>query len=275
MHRNNYSIFLFCPNWWPLCRLPAATFLIQHPPPFSLRVVWTRLHFGLYPFLLPGVLLSVLRPPHNASCGVMARHGVGRHECHLVSNVLQSERLVRVNQVVQWSLAKSAGGEAFLYHGQLQRDWWTKKTNLNSHLAPPKLTIQHLCQFNKISFWESESIWSAKSYLRFLVVWPASRQWRETMPTCFRTSYEFRVAVKVFINRQRSLLVPAMTCLNYNHHNTVELLICDAPPGVVSFITKAWAGRVIDIVWLTIRGYCSSWQELWCCWHIWPFTRIS
>lgn len=49
------------------------------------------------------------------------------------------------------------------------------------------------------------------AYYSFLVLWPESQQLRETMPMCFRTSYEFRVVVKVFINRQCTLLAQAMT----------------------------------------------------------------
>ena len=38
----------------------------------------------------------------------------------------------------------------------------------------------------------------------------------------------------------------AQTWSNYKHHNTVKLLICTTPQGVVSFISKAWGGRASD-----------------------------
>ena len=35
-----------------------------------------------------------------------------------------------------------------------------------------------------------------------------------------------------------------MTWSNYKHHNTVKFLIGVTPQGVISFISKAWGGRV-------------------------------
>lgn len=61
-----------------------------------------------------------------------------------------------------------------------------------------------------------------------------------------KTSYEFKVAVKVFINGECSLLSEVMTSWKYKYNNTVVLLIYTTPPGVASFITKACVGRVID-----------------------------
>lgn len=69
----------------------------HHPPSFSLRVVWTCLNFRLYPFLLPGILVGSLWPLHIASCGVIARHGVGHHICHLGPYVLRSKCLVNLS----------------------------------------------------------------------------------------------------------------------------------------------------------------------------------
>ncbi len=53
-----------------------------------------------------------------------------------------------------------------------------------------------------------------------------------------------------------------MTWWNYKHHNTVKLLICETPQGVVSFVTKACGERITDkyIAGLTIRRHCR--QEL-------------
>ncbi len=79
-------------------------FDIHHPPPTTplLEGHLDMLEFWTLPFS------PSWYPPkfsEAASCGVMARHGVGRHICHLVPYILQSECLVRVNQVVQWRLA--------------------------------------------------------------------------------------------------------------------------------------------------------------------------
>ena len=87
--------------------------------------------------------------------------------------------------------------------------------------------------------------------LQFLIMWPATEELRKTMPLAFKRNFGDKVAViidcfEIFIERPSSLIARAMTWSNYKHHNTVKFLIGITPQGVISFISKAWGGRVSD-----------------------------
>lgn len=48
------------------------------------------------------------------------------------------------------------------------------------------------------------------------------------------------------MERTSSPIARAMTWSNCKHHNSVKFLIGVTPQGVISFILKAWGGRVSD-----------------------------
>ena len=52
------------------------------------------------------------------------------------------------------------------------------------------------------------------------------------------------VCFEVFVNRPSTLMARAITWSNYKHHNTVKFLIGITPQRVISFLSKAWGGRV-------------------------------
>ncbi|XP_002731860.1 uncharacterized protein LOC100372863, partial [Saccoglossus kowalevskii] len=87
--------------------------------------------------------------------------------------------------------------------------------------------------------------------LKFLVRRPSREELIKTMPMIFRVNFGKKVAViidcfEVFIDRPSNLMARAQTWSSYKHHNTVKFLIGISPQGVISYISKAWGGRVSD-----------------------------
>ena len=86
--------------------------------------------------------------------------------------------------------------------------------------------------------------------LNFLIRWPTREEIRATLPECFRPKFKDAVVIidctEVFIERATNLLARSQTWSNYKSHNTTKVLIGITPQGTVSFVSKAWGGRVSD-----------------------------
>uniref|UniRef100_A0A8P4KAN6 DDE Tnp4 domain-containing protein n=1 Tax=Dicentrarchus labrax TaxID=13489 RepID=A0A8P4KAN6_DICLA len=88
------------------------------------------------------------------------------------------------------------------------------------------------------------------SRLHPLILWPEREDLRRSLPMCFRTFLKNCVSIidcfEVFIERPSDLKARAQTWSNYKQHNTIKFLISITPQGSISFMSKAWGGRVTD-----------------------------
>lgn len=86
--------------------------------------------------------------------------------------------------------------------------------------------------------------------LKPLIRWPSRGELYTTMPMEFRLTFPKCVCVidctEVFIVRPSDLKARAQTWSNYKQHNTIKILIAVSPQGTISYISKAWGGRVSD-----------------------------
>ena len=86
--------------------------------------------------------------------------------------------------------------------------------------------------------------------LKPLIHWPNRGELYTTMPMEFRRSFPKCVCIidckEVFVERPSDLKARAQTWSNYKQHNTIKILIAISPQGTISYVSKAWRGRVSD-----------------------------
>ena len=87
--------------------------------------------------------------------------------------------------------------------------------------------------------------------LKFLIKWPDHDASVQTLPNVFQQYFPKLTAIidctEIFIDRPKTYKARAQVYSNYKKHSTVKFLIACTPLGSISFISKAWGGRVSDI----------------------------
>ena len=87
--------------------------------------------------------------------------------------------------------------------------------------------------------------------LKSLLKWPDQEQLYRTMSLDFKREFGKCVVIidcfKIFMERPAALVTQAQTWSNCKQHNTCKFLIGITPQGTISFISKAWGGRVSDV----------------------------
>ena len=123
------------------------------------------------------------------------------------------------------------------------------KLRLNAQMQD--LAYRFIISFSTVSRIFSKWMNIMNRRLGHLILWPNRDALTRTMPICFQESFGKKVTViidcfEVFLERPSNLQSRACTWSNYKNHNTVKILLGISPQGVISFVSKAWGGRVSD-----------------------------
>ena len=97
--------------------------------------------------------------------------------------------------------------------------------------------------------------------LKFLIKWPDHDASMETLPHVFRQYFPRLTGIidctEVFIHRPKSLKARAQVYSNYKKHSTLKFLVACTPQGAISYLSKAWGGRISDVELVKQCGFIS------------------
>lgn len=98
--------------------------------------------------------------------------------------------------------------------------------------------------------------------LQPLIKWPDHDASLRTLPHVFRQYFPRLTGIidctEFFIDRPKNLEARAQVYSNYKKHSTIKFLIACTAHGSISFISKAWGGRVSDVELVKNSGFISS-----------------
>ena len=107
--------------------------------------------------------------------------------------------------------------------------------------------------------------------LKFLIRMRDHDAARRTLPNVFRQYFPRLTHIidctEIFVERSKLVKARAQAYSNCKEHSTVKFFVACTPHGAISFISKGWAGRVSDDVFVKRNGFINNQ-------HHWPGDQI-